>query len=382
VIQERPSSSAEAAGVMKACLSEGSRLRVVGGRTKLGWGHVTPEPDVEISTARMGRVLEHNAGDLTAVVQAGVTLKRAQEVFAEAGQMLALDPPLGHDDSASIGGIVATADTGPLRHRYGAPRDLVVGVTTALSDGTLARSGGKVIKNVAGYDLAKLFSGSFGTLGMITELSLRLHPRPERTTTAALECDRPETLERASSALAHFPLEAMSLDVAWGEDGGRVVARFGGAAPESRAKEAAGLLEEFGSARVNEEDDDLWEGLRSKQRTEDGAIVRVAGLPSELARISRAVDRMGGSVVGRAALGVFWADLRGHDSQDLIGRIEELRHDLDPFSCVVLDARRDVREKLDVWGGNQDSSVELMRRIKARFDPQGLCNPGVFVAGI
>jgi glycolate oxidase FAD binding subunit len=382
VKEERPESSAEAAEVMRACLSEGSRLRVVGGRTKLGWGHVTPEADVEISTARMGRVLEHNAGDLTAVVQAGVALKRAQEVFAEAGQMLALDPPLGHNDQATIGGIVATADTGPLRHRYGAPRDLVVGVTTALSDGTLARSGGKVIKNVAGYDLAKLFSGSFGTLGMITELSLRLHPRPERTATAALDCEGPDTLQSASSALAHSPIEAMSLDVTWGGDGGGVMVRFGGAAPEPRAEAAVGLLEEFGTARVIDDDAELWEGLRAGQRSEHGAVVRVAGLPSELARISRAVGRMGGSLVGRGALGVLWAELPGDDPQDLVGRIEELRHDLDPFPCVVLDARRGVREKIDVWGGNQDSSVELMRRIKARFDPQGLCNPGVFVAGI
>jgi glycolate oxidase FAD binding subunit len=382
VIQERPASSPEAAEVMRACLSESSRLRVAGGRTKLHWGSVTPEPDVSISTERMGRILEHNAGDLTAVVQAGVTLSRAQEVFAEAGQMLALDPPLGADHSATIGGIVATADTGPLRHRYGAPRDLIVGVTVALSDGTLARSGGKVIKNVAGYDLAKLFSGSFGTLGMITELSLRLHPRPERTATAALECDVPDTLQRASSALAHSSLEAMSLDVTWGGEGGRVMVRFGGAAPEPRAEAAVGLLEEFGAAKVIDDDAGLWEELRARQRSEHGAIVRVAGLPSELARISRAVGRMGGSLVGRGALGVLWAELQGDDPQDLVGRIEELRHDLDPLPCVVLDARRGVREKIDVWGGNQDSSVALMRRIKARFDPQGLCNPGVFVAGI
>lgn len=380
--ETRPASSAEAADVMRTCLSEGSRLRVTGGRTKTGWGHVTPEPDMEISTSGLGRVLEHNAGDLTAVVQAGITLQRAQEVFAEAGQMLALDPPLGPDDAATIGGILATADTGPLRHRYGAARDVVVGVTVALSDGTLARSGGKVIKNVAGYDLAKLFSGSFGTLGMITELSLRLHPRPERTATAALDCDRPESFEGASSALAHSTLEAMCLDVAWDEDGGKVRARFGGAAPETRAEDAAGLLGEFGGARTIEDDAGLWEEMRSRQRSEDGAIVRIAGLPSELARISRAVDRAGGSFVGRGALGVLWAELKGDDPHDLVGRIEDLRHDLDPFPCVVLDARSGVREKIDVWGGNQGSSVELMRRIKARFDPLGLCNPGVFVAGI
>jgi len=382
VNQERPASSAEAAEVMRTCLSDRARLRVSGGRTKVGWGHVTPEPDTEISTARMARVLEHNAGDLTAVVEAGVSLKRAQEVFAEAGQMLALDPPLGSDHAATMGGILATADTGPLRHRYGGARDLVVGVTVALSDGTLARSGGKVIKNVAGYDLAKLLSGSFGTLGMITELSLRLHPRPERTATATLTCDSPEALERASFALAHSTLEAMSLDVAWGENGGRVMARFGGAAPEPRARAAAGLLEEFGEPRTIEDDAGIWDDIRSRQRSDKGAIVRIGGLPSELARISRAVARAGGSFVGRGALGVLWAELRGDDPRELVGRIEDLRHDLDPFPCVVLDASNDVRAKVDVWGANQDSSVELMRRIKARFDPQGLCNPGVFVAGI
>jgi FAD/FMN-containing dehydrogenase len=142
------------------------------------------------------------------------------------------------------------------------------------------------------------------------------------------------------------------------------------------------LLEEFGAARVIDDDAELWKGLRAGQRSEHGAIVRVAGLPSELARISKAVGRMSGSLVGRGALGVLWAELPGDDPQDLVGRIEELRHDLDPLPCVVLDARNGVREKIDVWGGNQDSSVELMRRIKARFDPQGLCNPGVFVAGI
>ena len=380
--EERPASSAEAAEVMRACLSDRARVRVSGGGTKFGWGHVTPEPDTEISTARMESVLEHNAGDLTAVVQAGVPLARAQEVFAEAGQMLALDPPLGRDEGATIGGILATADTGPLRHRYGGARDLVVGVTVALSDGTLARSGGKVIKNVAGYDLAKLFSGSFGTLGMITELSLRLHPRPERTATASLDCDRPELLEQASSALAHSTLEAMCLDVSWDEHGGKVMARFGGAAPEPRARAASGLLEEFGDASMVEDDAGLWDEIRSRQRSGNGVIVRIAGLPAELARISRAVARAGGSFVGRGALGVVWAELQGDDPRELVGRIEDLRHDLDPFPCVVLDASNDVREKVDVWGGNQDSSVELMRRIKARFDPQGLCNPGVFVAGI
>ena len=115
----------------------------------------------------MAQILEHNEGDLTAVLQAGVPLAEAQAAFADKGQMFAVDPPLGAGDAATIGGVMATADSGPLRHRYGGVRDLVLGITVALSDGTLAKAGSKVIKNVAGYDLGKLFTGSYGTLGLI-----------------------------------------------------------------------------------------------------------------------------------------------------------------------------------------------------------------------
>ena len=135
---------------------------------------------MDLETSGLDQIVEHNVGDFTAVLQAGVRLADAQAAFAAEGQMLALDPPLGADDGATIGGMVATADSGPLRHRYGGVRDLVVGMTVVLSDGTIAKSGGKVIKNVAGYDLAKLFAGSYGTLGLIASVSVRLHPLPDR----------------------------------------------------------------------------------------------------------------------------------------------------------------------------------------------------------
>src|SRR5258708_167161 len=171
---QTPETFEEAAGMLAAAAGEGLTVRPQGGGTKLGWGRVAPPPDIELHTTRLDRILEHNAGDLTAVLEAGVPLARAQERFAQAGQMLAVDPPLGGRDgddatpgSATVGGVVATGDSGPLRHRYGAPRDLILGMTVALADGTIARSGGKVIKNVAGYDVGKLFAGSFGTLGTI-----------------------------------------------------------------------------------------------------------------------------------------------------------------------------------------------------------------------
>ncbi len=163
---------------MRRCGTEGLTVRVRGGGTKLGWGTPAQDPDLELSTASLDQLLEHNVGDLTAVLEPGVPLARAQERFAEAGQMLALDPPLGEGGAATVGGVLATADSGPLRHRYGAPRDLVLGMTVVLADGTVARSGGHVIKNVAGYDIAKLFSGSFGTLGLILQVAVRLHPLP------------------------------------------------------------------------------------------------------------------------------------------------------------------------------------------------------------
>ena len=150
----------------------------------------------------MAKILEHNEGDLTAVLQAGVPLAEAQALFGEAGQMFALDPPLGAGDATTIGGLVASADSGPLRHRYGGVRDLVLGITLALSDGTIAKAGSKVIKNVAGYDLGKLFTGSYGTLGLILDVTVRLHPKPVATATAFGASDDADVLAAAAMKLA------------------------------------------------------------------------------------------------------------------------------------------------------------------------------------
>ncbi len=202
-----------------------------------------PIPTSSCTPPRLNRIVEHNVGDLTAVLEAGVPLARAQEAFAEEGQMLALDPPLGRGSSrdATIGGVIATGDSGPLRHRYGAPRDLVVGMTVALSDGTIAKSGGKVIKNVAGYDIAKLFSGGFGTLGAILAVSVRLHPAPPKTATAVGDSLEPEGLAAAATKLAMAPLELDALDVAWRADrgsGARTARRRRGASANRARRDA------------------------------------------------------------------------------------------------------------------------------------------------
>jgi glycolate oxidase FAD binding subunit len=380
--REAPESPEQAAEALRSVASEGLRFRPVGGRTKLGWG--TPsEPLAEISSSSLAGLREHNAADLTAVLQPGLRLGDAREAFAEAGQMLALDPPLGPEEAATVGGIVATGDSGPLRHRYGGPRDLLVGIQVALADGTLARSGGKVIKNVAGYDLAKLFAGSFGTLGFVCEVVVRLHPLPKDRVTVVCASGDARALGRTVLATAAAPLELEALDFSWARSEGTVMARLAGASAELGAKEVIRIASDAHVEAATEVDDErLWVEQRSRQRSEEGVVVRVSALATEVARITSCADRLGGSVVGRAALGLFWLTFGAGDAGDLAGAIEELRAELSPHLCVVLDAPTEVRRKVDVWGVDDGTHVELMRRIKARFDPHSLCNPGVFVGGI
>jgi glycolate oxidase FAD binding subunit len=376
--RESPRTFEDAAAALAAATAQGRPVRIVGAGSKLGWGTPTDDDAVELSTSGLDEIVEHNAGDLTAILQAGVPLAVAQRTFAAAGQMLALDPPLQLSGARSptIGGVVATGDCGPLRHRYGGPRDLVIGVTVALSDGTIASAGGKVIKNVAGYDLAKLFSGSFGTLGLILSISVRLHPLHETSSTALGATGDPEQLTGAAAALAAFPAEFEALDIAWHDGRGGILARCAGAESSRRAQRAARHMQELGLGEVDVADPDgqLWERQRAGQRSADRALVRVSATPSALAGVLRAADAGGATVVGRAALGISFLELAPE-------AVAGLRERLPPGAVmVVLDAP--AQPPLDRWGPVPEPALELMRRVKERFDPAGTCNPGLFVGGI
>ena len=382
---QTPMTFDEAAGMLAAAAGEGLTIRPQGGATKLGWGRVTRPPDIELHTSKLDHVLEHNTGDLTAVLEAGLPLARAQERFAQAGQMLAVDPPLGSRDGddagssgATLGGVIATGDSGPLRHRYGAPRDLILGMTVALADGTIARSGGKVIKNVAGYDIGKLFAGSFGTLGTILSVSVRLHPLPTSSHTALGATSDPQVQSAAARTLAAAGLELDALDIAWRAGRGGVLARCTGARSAERAERTAALMRDAGLEHVDVTDDDatLWARQRAGQRSAAAAIVRVNARPSQLPSVVSAAGHCDGTLVGRAALGCSYIEL----APDAIGM---LRAELPAgVHAVVLDAPERVRAALDPWGAQESPGLALMRRLKDRFDPSGTCNPGVFVGGI
>jgi glycolate dehydrogenase FAD-binding subunit len=352
----------------------GQAVRPVGGGTKLAWGGPSSGTE-DLETSGLDRIAEHNVGDFTAVLEAGVRLADAQAAFAAEGQMLALDPPLGASDGATVGGVIATADSGPLRHRYGGMRDLVVGMTVVLSDGTIAKSGGKVIKNVAGYDLAKLFTGSFGTLGLIASVSVRLHPLPNRSATAVGSSADPARLAAASRELASRPLEADCLDVAWDGEGGRVLVRFGGASATHQAEATVERMRDLGLEEPHGTDDDieLWNRVRASQRSSEGIVLKVSGRPTDLPAVIAAAREHGGSAVTRAALGLSWLALPANAD------VPAVRDALSPRPVTVLDGAEKVA---DAWPVAPEGTLAVMGRLKERFDPARIFRPGAFVGGI
>jgi glycolate oxidase FAD binding subunit len=373
---ERPGTFAELAEILASCGRDARTVRIVGGGTKQGWG--TPQPvDVGVSTSSLTRIAAHNVGDLTAVLEAGVSLRDANEEFAAAGQMLALDPP--DPGGATIGGIVATADSGPLRHRYLGVRDLVLGMTVALSDGTIAKSGGTVIKNVAGYDLAKLFAGSFGTLGAILKVAFRLHPLVRAPVTIAATGDDPSDVADCALDFVGLALEAECLDLSWDSGGGGVFVRLAGVATDGRARRAVEVARGRGLDATVADDREVWERRRAHQRADDATVCRVSVVPARITRLLALAQRLNAGVSGRVAHGAYFLRLDGDDDA-VVAAIEETRAETD--GCVVLDAPDAVREKVGVWGNVDERALGVMRAVKRRLDPAGIMAPGSFVGGI
>ncbi|QIN83908.1 FAD-binding protein [Rubrobacter tropicus] len=382
-----PGSVDEISAVMKLASANGLVVCPRGGGTKTGLGAPPRSVDIVLSTARMDEIIEHVPGDQVVRVQAGVKLEALQQKLAEANQMLALDPP---EAGATVGGVVATNSSGPRRFRYGTVRDLIIGVTVVLADGTVAKAGGKVVKNVAGYDLGKLFTGSLGTLGVIADCNFRLHPRPDSARTVAVEVETPQAARDAAQAIVHSQVEATAIELHWGGETRLVSVLLesipgGIGAKEERARF---LLEPFGGVRTleDEEADNL--GPLDPSPVGDEVFVKITAPPAELAAVLESVlDAAGRRDVtarftGHAGTGVTFAGLSGEEGAlvEVVGEVREIRT-RSGGSLVVVSAPLSLKQKADVWGPAGDYGG-LLRRVKEKFDPGYTMNPGRFVGGL
>src|SRR5215213_2423964 len=246
-----PGSVEETSELLKFAADEGLAISPRGGGTKVSLGNPPRELDLVLSTARMDDVIEHVPGDQVVRVQAGIKLQDLQERLAGSDQMLGIDPPETRS-GATVGGVVAANSSGPRRHRYGTIRDLIIGITVVLSDGTVAKAGGKVVKNVAGYDLSKLFTGSLGTLGIIATANFRLHPKPEAAWTVVVELASTEEAGEAARAITRSQIVASALELHWSEEAKLLAVLIEGVRPsvEAQAERASFLFEPFGETRI------------------------------------------------------------------------------------------------------------------------------------
>jgi glycolate oxidase FAD binding subunit len=374
-----PHSFSDAAAALADAARAERPVRIVGGGTKLGWGGPAPARALQLQMAHLSRVVIHEDG-ASATINAGTPLVRAQTTFARSGLMLAADPQLGlgRMPAATVGGVVATADSGPLSHGSGPLRNQIVGITVALSDGSIVRTGPRTDHVQQGLDLTRLFAGSFGTLGAILAVDVSLRPLPGKTASTLATARSAEQLAAAAQLVAAAHPELEALDFAWRQGRGGLLAQGSGDDADARAAAVALTMRRSGldDATVRSDDAGLWARQRAGQRSADRALLRVHHRPQQLDSVLYAADAGEATAVGRAVLGITYLTLD-------VSQIASVRSALpDEASALALDLPASTRATVQTWNAAEGPALELMRELKARFDPAGVCNPGVFVGSI
>jgi glycolate oxidase FAD binding subunit len=381
-----PGTEKEMAAVLASANNAGLCVAPRGGGTKMGWGNSPRRVDVVLSTARLDQLIEHAWADLTVTVEAGCTLHKLQSMLARQGQRLAFDGLW--PERATVGGALATNDSGALRMRFGSLRDLVIGVTIALPDGTLASSGGKVVKNVAGYDLPKLVTGALGTLGTITRAVFRLHPLPRNSKTFAFGADSFEVMQRYMLAIQDSKLAHTSLQVRCSSEETPQADILFEATETGLSAQELQLSKILSSTQITENSaaawnarQDLWGAGQNKD-----VMGKLSILPGDFAKFAKLLmvwseaHRFQWQMVFQAT-GVATLRLLG-EAETLGAVVTLLRSSLiqDSGSFVVL-RRPEALSGMDAWGDPGDV-LALMKAVKQGLDPKGTLNPGRFVGGI
>ncbi|MCC5647298.1 FAD-binding oxidoreductase [Nostoc sp. CHAB 5824] len=396
-----PRTQEQLAAVIATAHTNNWRVLPCGSGSKLSWGGLVKGVDVVVSTERINQLIEHAVGDLTVTVEAGMKFSDLQALLANSRQFLALDPTA--PESATIGGIVATGDTGSLRQRYGSVRDQLLGITFIRADGQVAKAGGRVVKNVAGYDLMKLFTGSYGTLGFISQLTFRVYPLPEASGTVVLN-GKAEAVSQAADILRGSALTPVQADLLSTKlvsslglgQGLGLIARFQSISESvkeqsNRVLELGQKLGLNGAIFADGDEANLWQRLQERihtTATESVITCKIGVLPTAAVEILTQVEL--GLIHISSGLGL----LQLEDKKQVLKMRDELRSgggdaygglrvrtQANRGFLTILEAPVAVKEQIDVWGytGN---ALPLMRRIKEQFDSKNILSPGRFVGGI
>ena len=385
-----PATVEEAVAAMQACARDRLRVAFVGGGTDLGLGAPPRGLDVVIRTGRLARVVEHAPADQIVVAEAGLTVAALQKALAPHGQRLALDPPF--PERATLGGVVAANAWGPRRTRHGTARDLVIGVSLVRADGVLARGGGKVVKNVAGFDVPRIMVGSLGTLGLLATVTFRLHPLPEAAATLRVDGPQAASVRTLVTGMRDAQLEPSS--VALHAEGGELTlgVRFEGFGPgvkqqcerlsalAARAKLEARTLSDADAAAFWARHDALCTG--------GGVRARIGFRPASLGEVMNDVvaplgRALGGGAAVDPAVGSGAVGGTPASAAVAIQALDRARNAIRAVggSLVLAEAPPEVRASVDPWGP-PPPSLAVMQRLKAQLDPEGRLAPGRFVGGI
>jgi len=400
-----PGSEEEISEIMKIASRESVSVMPVGSRTKRGLGNIPSKLDILLSTQRLNRVLGHEAADLVATSECGVTLSGFQKVLKDNNQFLPVDSM--QTAGATLGGALASNSSGPMRLRYGTLRELLIGIKVVRADGSVFKGGSKVVKNVAGYDLPKLYVGSLGTLGIITEATLRLYPIPERSETylvsfTTLEKCAETVMELLKSELVMTSLELLNptLVKEVTERAGITLKRkkYALAIRVMNVDKAVGdqmsLVKKVSNKRRGEGvsvegtlEQKLWEEIVNfpgNFPAQNHLRLKAGVLITQVPEIFRALEKLNKEngikayASARAGNGVLDASLVGEGS--LVPAVKTLRELTAKMggSLVIEDAPVALKSEVGVWG-DMGSALGLMKRIKSNFDPGGILNPGRFI---
>ena len=383
--QVAPGDLGEAETLLAAAASRGDAVAFVGGATELGFGYPAERVDLLVDTKRLARILDYAPADMVVEVEAGITLAGLQKALAPNRQRLALDPP--YPELATIGGLVATNAFGPRRTRHGSLRDLIVGISLVRADGVRVRGGGKVVKNVAGFDLPKLAVGSLGTLGLIASATFRLHPLPEAARVLRIEAASGEKLRVVAREILARQLEPAALSAFRAADRYDLYVLFEGfeAGVTEQVKLFAALANDAGLSCTSEGGAGGFEARDESARTHGTLRLRIAVPPASLAELHRdALDVLTAAldeprIVVYPMLGIAFVAADVRDPEKVAAAVIAVRTSAEALhgNLVVLAAPPSL-SAVDVYG-TLPPSFGLMRRLKERFDPSRRLNRGRFL---